>query len=206
MSAFKMSVEPLFITPLARVDLSSCLVASEVAFADNLKMVPNQQNLISEDLYILRRPELAKMAEAISAALQHYAEQVMGVDYQLEVTQSWAQQNLPGAGLHPHAHSNSIISGSFYYAELPDPPSRVFFDRSTAYQRLDLPPEQSRANLFNTKMNAITPKRGELLLFPSELNHMVEANPASKTRSVIAINSFVRGTIGNFRDVSELTV
>ena len=52
-----MSVEPLFITPLAKVDLSSCITPSEVAFTDNLKMVPNQQNLISEDLFILRRPE-----------------------------------------------------------------------------------------------------------------------------------------------------
>jgi uncharacterized protein (TIGR02466 family) len=206
MSDYEMSVEPLFITPLAKVDLSSCITPSEVAFTDNLKMVPNQQNLISEDLYILRRPELAQFAAAISAALQDYAREVMGIDCHLEVTQSWAQQNQPGAGLHPHAHSNSIISGSFYYSELPDPPSRVFFDRSTAYQRLDLPPEQGRANLFNTKVNAVTPKRGELLLFPSELNHMVEANPAAQTRSVIAINSFIRGTIGNFRDVSELTV
>ncbi len=89
-----MSVEPQFIAPLAKVDLSSRITPSEVAFTDNLKMVPNQQNL-------------------------------------------------PGAGLHFHAHSNSIISGSFYYTELPDPPSRVFFDRSTAYQRLDLPPSRA---------------------------------------------------------------
>ena len=90
MSDYKMSVEPLFITPIAKVDLSSCITPSEVAFTDSLKMVPNQQNLISEDLYILQRPELAQFAAAISAALQDYAREVMGIDCQLEVTQSWA--------------------------------------------------------------------------------------------------------------------
>lgn len=35
MSDYEMSVEPLFITPLAKVDLSSCITPSEVAFTDN---------------------------------------------------------------------------------------------------------------------------------------------------------------------------
>jgi hypothetical protein len=202
----QMKVEPLFATPLARVDLSSYITEAQVAFVDGLEMVANQQNMISENLYILDRPELSGFRDIISKCLNDYAEQVMGCDQQLEITQSWSLRNAPGVGMHSHSHSNSIVSGSFYYTELPTPPSKMFFDRNTFYQRLEIPPRPERASIFNTKVNAVIPQTGELLLFPSELNHMVEQNPSSQPRSVIAFNSFLRGKIGSFRDVSELSL
>ena len=52
----------------------------------------------------------------------------------------------------------------------------------------------------------VVPKAGEVLLFPSEINHMIENNGSKHPRRAIAFNSFVKGKIGNYRDVSELTV
>ncbi|WP_435213193.1 putative 2OG-Fe(II) oxygenase [Luminiphilus sp. nBUS_16] len=202
----QMKVETLFATPLARVDLSGYITEDQVAFVDSLTMVANQTNLISENLYILDRPELQGFRAIISQCLKDYAINVMGCDQELLLTQSWALRNAEGVGMHSHAHSNSIVSGSFYYTELPTPASKMFFDRNTSYQRLELPPHPERANIFNTKINAVIPKTGELLLFPSELNHMVEQNPSPEVRSVIAFNTFIRGNIGSFRDVSELSL
>ena len=76
----QMKVEPLFATPLARVDLSSYITEAQVAFVDGLEMVANQQNMISENLYILDRPELSGFRDIISKCLNDYAEQVMGCD------------------------------------------------------------------------------------------------------------------------------
>ncbi len=87
---------------------------------------------------------------------------------------------------------------------MPSPPARVVFDKNVMYQRLELNPEASKQNLFNTPVNVLTPKHGDVFLFPSEINHMVENNQASEDRWSIAFNCFVEGVLGNYRDVSEL--
>lgn len=206
MSVQSMEVQTLFATPLARVDISNALDDAQVEYIRNLKMVQNQQNLISEDLYIFKQPQLRKLATAVQGALSAYAREIMGLEQDIVITQSWALLNDPGVGMHAHAHSNSIVSGSVYYAPLPEPSSRLIFDRHTHYQRIELPPEAEKVNIYNTSRNVITPKHGEVIMFPSDINHMVEPNGSQEIRGVIAFNSFVKGTIGNYRDVSELTV
>lgn len=206
MAVATFEVQPLFATPIVRADLSSAITPEQVEYVKNLKMVRNRDNLISEDLYIFRHPELKGISDAVDAALTRYARDVMGIEQDLVVTQSWALMNPPGIGMHSHSHSNSMVSGSLYYHSLPAPVSRVFFDRNAMYQRIELLPVPERRNIFNTNINVVEPREGEVLLFPSEINHMIEANGAGEPRRAIAFNAFVKGTIGDYRDVSQLTV
>jgi len=169
-------------------------------------MIRNQANLISDELYLFNLPELKSVAEAIQEALDIYARDVMGIAQKIEVTQSWSLINEPGVGMHAHSHSNSIVSGSLYFCEMPKPISHLIFDRSQMYQAIDIRPGSEKRNLYNTQVNIVEPRVGEVLLFPSGINHMVETNQSNEMRHAIAFNSFVRGKIGHFRDVSELRV
>ncbi|MEL6568780.1 MAG: TIGR02466 family protein [Pseudomonadota bacterium] len=206
MAQAKFDIQPLFATPFMRADISAAITPDQVEHVRNLKMVRNRDNLISEDLYIFKHPELANLATAVQDALDIYARDVMGIDQRIIVTQSWGLMNPPGIGMHSHSHSNSIISGSVYYDELPEPVSRVFFDRRTMYQQIELIPVAERRNLYNSPTNSVTPRQGEVLMFPSDINHQIEANGSDAPRRAIAFNSFVKGTIGDYRDVSQLTV
>ena len=80
----------------------------------------------------------------------------------------------------------------------------MVFDRHTFYQQLQLNPAKEKQNIFNTPVNVIEPRSNEILLFPSELNHLVEPNQSNQPRHSIAFNCFVKGQLGNYRDVSEL--
>lgn len=197
-------IQPLFATPFMRVSLKEAITKDQVEFIKALPMRQNQTNLISEDLSIFERPQLQRIAAAVQKALDAYADKVMGISQKLYVTQSWSLINQPGVGMHAHSHSNSIISGSLYYTQLPEPPARMIFDRYTHYRRLAINPEEGKGNLYNTQVNIITPQTHELLLFPSEITHMVEANGATAARHSIAFNCFLKGTIGDFQDVSVL--
>jgi uncharacterized protein (TIGR02466 family) len=106
--------------------------------------------------------------------------------------------------MHGHSHSNSIISGSLYYTELPDPPSNMIFDRHRGYQQLELRPDDDKQNIFNTQLNVLTPKTHDLFLFSSGLQHFVETNTSAQPRYSIAFNTFLKGRLGDYRDVSEL--
>lgn len=206
MPATDYEVRPLFAEPYFRTSIGEAISEDQIAFIKSLKMVKNQTNLISENLYIFEEPELKRIKEAVHQALNLFAREVMGIPQELYVTQSWSLVNPPGAGMHGHSHSNSLISGSLYYCDLPEPPSRMIFERHNSYQQLELAPSPDKNNIYNTRRNIVEPKKDEVVLFSSGLSHFVEANQSDQPRYSIAFNSFIRGKFGSYRDVSELTL
>jgi uncharacterized protein (TIGR02466 family) len=199
-------LQPLFAEPIYRANIGSVIGPEQIEYIKNLKMVRNQSNLISDNLYIFEEPELASIKQAVQEALDFYASTVMGITQQLYVTQSWSLVNNPSVGMHGHSHSNSIVSGSLYFCDLPEASGNMLFERHRTYQQLQLAPERNRRTIYNTQVNVIEPKQGEVILFSSRLQHNVEVNNSTQDRYSIAFNSFIRGDLGNYRDVSELSL
>ena len=199
-------VQPLFAEPIFRANIGNVISADQIAFIKGLKMVQNQINLISENLYIFEEPELKSINDAVHDALDVYAREVMGISQNLYVTQSWVLLNHPNVGMHGHSHSNSVVSGSLYFCDLPKPISGMLFDRHRTYQQIQLNPDNNQRNIYNTPINKIEPNKGEVILFSSSLQHLVEPNTAAQPRYSIAFNTFVKGTFGDFRNVSRLTL
>jgi len=198
------TVKPLFAEPYFVTNIADVITPKQVEFCKNLVMLENQVNSISEELYLFERKEMASIKKAVDAALAQFTREVMGISQKLEVTQSWALRNPPGVGMHGHTHSNSVVSGSLYFAPMPDPPGNMIFERHNHYRQLELAVDAERTNIYNAPRNAIVPKEGDLVLFSSAIQHYVEENQSDQARHSIAFNTFVRGTIGSFRDVSEL--
>lgn len=197
-------VEPLFAEPVCRADIGHAISDEQIAYIKNLKTVETRDNLVSEDLYILEHPELQSIKDALQEALDIYAREVMGISQSLYITQSWSVINHPNSDTHGHSHSNSVVSGSLYYCELPTPVASMIFNRSRNYQQLKFIPERNKQNIFNSPLNIITPKPNEVILFSSGLNHLAETNAAPDPIYTIEFNTFIKGKLGNYRDVSEL--
>ena len=199
-------VQPLFAEPFFRTNIGHAISGEQVKFLKNLKMLENKSNLISENLYIFEEPELKSIKDAVQEALDFYASDDMGITQKLYVTQWWSLVKDPNIRMHGHSHSNSLVSGSLYFCELPKPVSSMLFDRHNTYQLLQLTPQREKQNIYNTTLNIVTPEAGEVILFSSGLQHLVETNTSNKPRYSIAFNTFIKGKLGDFRDVSELTL
>jgi uncharacterized protein (TIGR02466 family) len=199
-------VHALFAEPYFRANIAGAIGPRQVEFIKGLKMIGNVENLISENLYIFEEPELKSVKDAVQEVLDIYARDVLCIPQQLYVTQSWSLTNNSSVGMHGHSHSNSILSGSLYYCELPEPVASMVFTRHVSYQQIDLPPDPGKRNIYNSPINRVTPRQNEVILFSSRLTHMVEANGAPQQRHSIAFNTFVKGKLGNYRDVSELVL
>ena len=91
------------------------------------------QPLFAEPFF---RTNIGHAISAVQEALDFYANDVMGIIQKLYVTQSWTLVNNSNIGMHGHSHSNSLISGSLYFCELPTPVSSMLFDRHNTYQLL----------------------------------------------------------------------
>ena len=204
MSITDFEVQALFAEAIFRADIGHAITSDQVEYIKGQKMLRNQVNLISENLYLFEEPEMASIREAIQEVLDLYAREVMGISQQLYVTQSWSLINDSDVGMHGHSHSNSIVSGSLYYCDLAEPVAKMVFDRHKSYQQIEFVPDSDKMNIYNAPHNVITPHKNEVLLFPSGLQHFVEPNKSPLPRHSIAFNTFVRGKLGNLRDVSEL--
>lgn len=80
----------------------------------------------------------------------------------------------------------------------------MVFTRHKSYRQLDLQPTAGAQSIYNSPSNGVTPVKEEVVLFSSELTHMVEPNPAREPRWSIAFNTFIRGKLGGYRNISEL--
>ena len=202
--AREFTVKPLFAEPYFVMNIKDAISPKQVKFIQSLKMNANQVNHISEELRLFDRPELRSIRKAVDEGLAVFAREVMGISHDLQVTQSWSLMNPPGVGMHAHTHSNSLISGSLYYAPLPNPPGNMIFERDNGYRQIEMKVHEARQNVYNTPRNAVVPKEGDLVLFSSAIQHYVEVNNSNENRYSIAFNTFPRGKIGSFREVSEL--
>ena len=102
------------------------------------------------------------------------------------ITSMWAIINVGGASNARHHHGNSDLSAAYYVRAPKDCGEIVFYDPRPApvYSH----PETKGANILNATINSVNPVEGTLVLFPSYLDHSVNANQSSEERIVISFN------------------
>jgi len=107
----------------------------------------------------------------------------------LIITQSWANRTLSGEGHHRHTHPNSYMSGVFYLTTAEN--GRTFFFRRDQWFEFFLLDADGSAD--RSIMHAEVPIAGKLLLFPSTLEHCVEAHKSESPRFTVSFNVFPEG-------------
>jgi len=206
MTDYPHEVQPLFAEPYFRAKVTGVIGPQQVDFIQSQMMVPYQGNLVSENLYIFEAPAMKTVADAVQEALDIYAREVLCIPQRFYVTQSWLQTQNPNVAMQGLSHSNSIIAGVLYIGELLAPPPTIAFSRHDTYQQIELQPDTDRRNAYNVLTSRISPTPNEVILFSSRLTHMIDPNLTGQPRVSIAFNTFIKGTLGNYRDVSELTL
>jgi uncharacterized protein (TIGR02466 family) len=104
----------------------------------------------------------------------------------VKISSMWAIINKKGAWNQKHQHSNSDISAAYYVTAHEGCGDIVFYDPRPA--RVYKQPIAKSPNKLNGTVNSIKPEAGMLVLFPSYLDHSVNANISDKKRIVISFN------------------
>jgi uncharacterized protein (TIGR02466 family) len=199
-----MNLELLFPTPVAFFDLGFELNEEERTFLLNQERRPNEGNQSSVENYLLRKPEMERLAAAVEEKVVEYAKEVWKAEVDPFVTQSWVNWTKPGQYHHKHAHPNSLYSGVLYI-DVEDDRDRITF-YNDGYQQLK--PTYSEWNRWNSESWWLPIKRDQMVIFPSSLTHMVETVPGEvigKERVSVAFNTFAK-QIGDNKSLTELKV
>lgn len=177
---------PLFPQPLARYRIDP------KPWQQELRRVPmerRQYHWYSTSNEITRQwPDLE---QALQAAVDDFSTRIMGFTDRPEICISWLNESRRGESTHQHQHPNSMISGCWYWDVVGT--SEIHFHKQptgslgTWVIKLDERPTQ-----WNSENTSITVTEGDLLLWPSYLQHSVPEHPGPGTRRSLAFNTMPR--------------
>jgi uncharacterized protein (TIGR02466 family) len=194
----------IFPTPVMKFNFGREFTKDELDFIykseDNCHK--NSGNKSSNDTYILNNNQLNDISNFCQNASKVFFEKIYNPinDVEIYITQSWLNWTYSNEYHHTHAHPNSIISGVFYIN------ADKSFDNITFgkhnYKMIEMYPKAY--NDYNTDEVDFKVKTGELLLFPSNLQHRVNTTKGNTSRISLAFNTFVKGNFGNLRALNYL--
>ena len=197
-----MNITNLFPTAVGFSKLDRDLTQQELDFIIGQVRYPNEGNTTSENRKLLKSVELTEIREFIEDAMLEYFKSVHAPQFDVTpyITQSWSNYTDKGQYHHKHAHPNSIISGVFY-PQANKETDRIYFYKD-GYERIKIPTENW--NHWNSESWWFDVGAGDLIIFPSNLTHMVQTKQGDGTRISISFNTFVKGYIGSDESLTGL--
>lgn len=190
---------PLFSTPI--------YTSKNESLANNFKDIISSLDYyrmiaygwITEDTYVLERPELAPLKDYITSHINNFLHNDLQVQDDLEfyITNSWVTIHNKDDYAPLHDHTNSLFSGTFYI-DIPKDDDSIFeLLTKDPYRNFPhiIQPRIKDYNLFNCNSWRIKPETGTLILFPSSLKHSTTVMSSNNKRYCIAFNIFLKGDV-----------
>ena len=198
------NINGIFPTPIYISKLDRELTAKELSFIDKTKLntYNNEGNTTSNDNNILNNKSFKNLKQELDLRMQDYFDKVISPSNNITpyITQSWLNYTETNQYHHKHVHPNSLVSGVFYINCHEEHDKIKFFNEKYSI----IKPEVKDWNIWNSESWWFSVKTGDIILFPSSLTHMVETKQGDNTRISLAFNVFIKGTVGNNKNLTEL--
>lgn len=159
------------------------------------------ESLLSDQLYLLNDTRFYSLKNIVRNHIFAYGKEVCGFGDSLflEITQSWYRKTKPGENHDQHNHPNSCLSGVIYVNVPEKSRDHAGINFNTAYhpfKNFQFEYDIQNPNKYNTKVTHVPVKTGDIILFPSWMDHYVLKNEdPENSREIISFNTFLRGNI-----------
>jgi uncharacterized protein (TIGR02466 family) len=201
-------IQGIFPCPVMFSKLERSLSDKEIAAFNHFgkDVRSNEGNTTSVDNYVLKHKDFKPLKSFIQSHIDAYVKKVIipKTKVELYITQSWINYTKAGQFHHVHTHPNSVISGVFYINATQG--DKITFSKQTTDMILEF--ETDDFQLFNSKSWYFEVNTNDIVLFPSTLQHRVETLDQKKTdvRISLAFNTFLKGHVGDNRNLTELII
>lgn len=186
-----------------KVSLFSSLLATDKLSVDNLnlEMFAYEQMRMTDGRKYTNRggwqsnfiddlPQVQPLIEHINQRLEQLRNDIEFIDQAfLRVESMWININHPYSYNSNHIHPNSYISG-VYYVKVPENSGNLVLRHPSNLISIFTPSDVIKQfNLLNSSKWNIEPKDGDLVMFPSWIEHEVTQNISGEDRISIAFNT-----------------
>ena len=156
--------------------------------------------MMNRGMKILEKPQMKDLRYKIQNALNYFVDDVLGIVQNFQITTSWVNKTSKSEYIDKHSHPNSIISG-VYYVDTTRKCAPIIFSKPHMYpnitfQNIQLAYSGENKNQYNTDYYGVNPIPGDLLMFPSWLEHEVLEQGSEHDRISLAFKSYPKGDIG----------
>jgi|APCry1669189567_1035234.scaffolds.fasta_scaffold04022_5 uncharacterized protein (TIGR02466 family) len=185
---------PLFPTVVYKTQIATPLTDSEFTAVNSFKLhTQGLGNDVTDDFYALDHPSLHRLKNTVNTHVQRYLTDVMKIDVELYITNSWLNFTRTNQQHMPHNHTNSVLSG-VYYIQVDNSQPTISFNRMSPPFGLTM--HAREYDYFNSTEWNITVSNNDLIIFPSQCYHYVKPNSSSNVRISLAFNTYARGQFG----------
>ena len=190
-------IQLLFPSPVFFKSINTEIPKNELDHLDYIEKNESHLNFgnkSSTNTYILNLDIFKNLKETINGYILHYFYNVLDVNKGIKpyITQSWLNFTDEEHFHHIHTHTNSVISGVYYFNADVDSDNITFYKEM--YEQIKL--NRDSFNSFNSSAWTFNVKTGDLILFPSHLPHGVHTKKGKNKRISLAFNVFIKGSIG----------
>ena len=191
-----MNIIDIFPTPVGTYELGREFTDIELNFIDEQRWEEHIGNYGSVATDLLDHKAFSSLRLFVEKSLKDYLTKTISPidDNEFYITQSWANITKPGQFHHGHVHQNSLISGVLYINAEEGKDNILFTNSADKYERIYL--DIKEHTTYNSSSKSISVKTGDLVLFPSELEHQVKTTMSNSDRISLAFNTFVKGDLG----------
>ena len=201
------TIQNIFPTPVMFGEMGRAYTKEELTLfkQQQSKTTKNTGNIHTTNTYILNQPAMAGIKSILDEYVKEYYTNIMCVNMNKVspyITQSWINYTKSGEHHHRHAHPNSLVSGVLYIDSDKEKDKILLYNPQDNYKRIK--PETISWNAYNSESWWFPIGTGELIMFPSELEHMVVQKEGKNLRTSLAFNTFLKGDLGITLELTEL--
>lgn len=198
---FTLNSLPIFLKKI-NIDISS----EELNYINSLSLSTQKSGVkTSNDNFIFNNEKLNRIKLIFDDTINEYKENILKINNELFLTQSWLAVSSKNAYHHEHIHYNSFLA-CVYYLQCESGKFIIDFGRSPIEQGFHFGFNIKEYNIFNSAKSFIDVKTGDLLIFPGWLRHKTEENLSNVDRAIIGANYFVKGEFGNKNNYDYLKI
>lgn len=187
--------------PFTKAELDFCYKQYDAKVSESWM---GHGNKLSTDHKILDHDILKSIREFIEYNLEFYFRNIICAQSSsnLFITHSFLNYISKGQGHSMHVHPNSYLSAVLYIAA-DRQTDKICFNKSP---RGDYPirVDNEHQNMYNTYQASLPIGTGDLVIFPSSLVHGVDIKTEENLRVSLACNTFLKGTVGNYCEYTDL--
>jgi uncharacterized protein (TIGR02466 family) len=133
-----------------------------------------------------KRKELRELCRCVRRAAAGVLKFLKIGEEAIEITGCWATLYAPGAAHRAHSHPNNFLSAVYYVRTPPGADTINFHDPRS--QAGVIRPPVTELTAANTDQVVVRVANGTLLVFPSYLQHSVDANGSGEARLSVSFN------------------
>jgi uncharacterized protein (TIGR02466 family) len=204
----EVEIIPLFATPIyVFKDDTNITFEKELEFIKKLDYRYSSEFVnFSVDSHLLECKEMERCKKIIEEHLKIYTTEVLSIKQEFYVTNCWIAKSSPGQRHKKHYHPNSIISGILYLNADENHSTLDFHKQSALRDGFNFTYDIKDFNVFNANDWSVKVKTGDVVIFPSNVIHGVDANCATTDRVLLGFNTFIKGTFGDGGYGADLTL